>query len=181
VFGVEAKSLEDTKAMLDRDALSSSADALLGARRVDIYPVGGGSVVAAELTYRLSRLAIRAVACCDHESALVSAAQLGPHAAIGVSHSGESGSVYSALEISKQSGAATVALVNHMASPIARLARYCLATSAPEMQEHGYPLGARVAQIAVIDALATVMALKRPDAAKDSLERISAVLNLREQ
>jgi RpiR family transcriptional regulator, carbohydrate utilization regulator len=182
VFAVEAKSLDDTKAMLDREALAATADALLRARRVDIYSVGGGSVAAAELAYRLGRLSIRVVACFEYESVLVCAAQLSPDdVAVGVSHSGEAGSVYRALDVAKRSGAVTVALVNHMASPIARLARYCLATSAPEMQEHGYPLGARVAQVAVIDALATVIALKAPDRAKESLEQIAAALSNRER
>jgi DNA-binding MurR/RpiR family transcriptional regulator len=182
VFAVEAKSLEDTKAMLDREALGSVADALLGARRVDIYAVGGGSVAAAELAYRLNRLSIRAVACFEYESALVSAAQLGPgDVAVGISHSGEAGSIHRALEIAAQASAVSVALVNHMASPIAKLARFCLATAGPEIQEHGYPVGARVAQIAVVDALVTVMALKRPDAARESLERISVALSGRER
>lgn len=180
VFGVESKSLADTKALLDQEAIAAAADALLDARRVDVYAVGGGNVAAAELAYRLGRLGVRVVACFDHESAFVSAAQLGPEdVAVGISYSGEATSIYRALEIAKAAGAVTAALVNHLASPIAKLARFCLATSAPEMQEHGYPLGARVAQVAVIDALATVMALRQPDRAKESLERVSAVLYFR--
>jgi RpiR family transcriptional regulator, carbohydrate utilization regulator len=178
VFGTDAKALEDTLAVLDTEALEATADALLAARRADIYAIGSGGVAAGELVYRLVRLGVRAVALLDFESQLVSAAQLTPEdVAVGISHSGEAGEIYRALEIAQQSGAITVALVNHTASPIAKLARLCLATSAPEMQEHGLPLGARVAQVAAIDALSTAMALKRPVAANGSLQRIADALH----
>jgi RpiR family transcriptional regulator, carbohydrate utilization regulator len=182
VLQTNMKSLEETLDMLDVEALDEVADALLAAHRVDIYASAGGIVVAGELQYRLVRFGVRAVGYQDHESQLISASQLtAEDVAVGVSHSGETQTVHRALETAKAVGAITVALVNHPASPIGKLAQLCLATSAPEIQEHGYPLGARTAQVAVIDALSAVMALKRPNAARDTLEHIASVLNIRKE
>jgi len=96
--------------------------------------------------------------------------------AIGISHSGEAPDIAHALEVAKTSGATTIGIVNHTASPIAKAVKICLATSAQEMQAHGYPLGARVAQVGLIDALFAVLVLKRPEVSEQSLQRISDAL-----
>jgi len=54
-----------------------------------------------------------------------------------------------------------------------------LSTAAQEALAYGYPLGARVAQVALIDALYACMALKRRDVAEHSLARIASALSYR--
>jgi len=81
-----------------------------------------------------------------------------------------------ALSVAKQSGARTIAITNHPVSPIAALADIQLRTAAQEALAHGYPLGARVAQVALIDVLYAVLAQKRPDESERSLNRIAEVL-----
>jgi RpiR family transcriptional regulator, carbohydrate utilization regulator len=180
VFAGDAKALDDTLQVLDAGALERAADALLAARRVDIYGSGGGAIAALELQYKLIRLGVRAVAHTDSEMQAISATLLSPaDVAVGFSHSGEAPDIFRALEVADRSGATTIAIVNHTASPIAKLVKICLATSAQEMQAHGYPLGARVAQVALLDALYSVMVMKQPQASANALERITDTLNRR--
>ncbi len=180
VFVADTKALDDTLSVLDVSTLERAADILLAARRVDIYGSGGGAIVALELQYKLTRLGVPAVSHTDSEMQTISATLLSSaDAAVGISHSGEAPDVYHALEVAGEAGATTIGIVNHTASPVAKLVKVCLATSAQEMHAQGYPLGARVAQLGLIDALYAVMVLKRPADAERSLQRISDALNQR--
>ena len=99
--------------------------------------------------------------------------------AVGISHSGESPDVLHTLEVARSAGARTIALTNHPASPIARIADVSLSTAAQEALAHGYPVGARVAQVALIDVLYTCMALKRHEETELSQTRIAEALHRR--
>ncbi|MBK8047501.1 MAG: MurR/RpiR family transcriptional regulator [Anaerolineales bacterium] len=55
------KALEDTLSVMNLAALEHTANALLAARRVDIYGSGGGAIAALDLQYKLMRLGVRAV------------------------------------------------------------------------------------------------------------------------
>jgi RpiR family transcriptional regulator, carbohydrate utilization regulator len=164
VIAGDMKSLEDTLTILDLAALDRAAEALMAARRVDIYGSGGSAVAALDLHYKLMRVGVRGLPHTDAQLQAMSASLLGPaDVALGISHSGEAQEVLHALAAAKQAGAKTIALTNHPASPIARLADISLCTAAQEALGHGYPLGARVAQVGLIDVLYTCLALKRPD------------------
>jgi DNA-binding MurR/RpiR family transcriptional regulator len=180
VIAGDVKALEDTLRVLDLDALGRAADALLAARRVDIYGSGGGAIAALELQYKLMRVGVRAVPHTDTEMQVISATLLtSADLAVGISHSGESPDVLHALEVARSAGARTIALTNHPASPIARIADVSLSTAAQEALAHGYPVGARVAQVALIDVLYTCMALKRHEETDLSQTRIAEALHRR--
>ncbi len=177
VIAADLKALEDTLSTLDLAVLERAADALLAARRVDIYGSGGGAVAALELQYKLMRVGVRAVPHTDAEMQIISATLLTPDdLAVGISHSGESQDVLRALEVAKEAGARTIAITNHPLSPIATTAEISLCTAAQEALAHGYPLGARVAQVGLIDVLYTCMALKRQAEVERSQARIAAAL-----
>lgn len=177
VIAADMKALEDTLNVLDLTALEKAVDALLAARRVDIYGSGGAAVAALELQYKLMRVGVRAVVHTDSEMQVISATLLtSADAAIAISHSGESPDILHALDVAKEAGAKTIAITNHLASPIAKAVDINLSTSAQSALAHGYPLGARVAQVGLIDALHACMSLKRRDEAERNLQRIASAL-----
>ncbi|MGQ9767702.1 MAG: MurR/RpiR family transcriptional regulator, partial [Anaerolineae bacterium] len=159
-------------------ALERAADAILAAQRVDIYGSGGGAVAALELQAKLMRVGVRAVPHIDAEMQVISATLLTANdLAIGISHSGASPDVLRALTVAKDAGARTIAITNHPASPVAALADISLCTAAQGALAHeGYPLGARVAQIGLIDVLYTCLARKRPAEVERSQTRIATAL-----
>jgi len=161
VIAGDMRSLEDTLRVLDLGALDLAANALLVARRVDIYGSGGSAVAALDLQHKLMRVGVRALSHTDAQLQALSASLLtSGDLAVGISHSGVAPDVLHALETAKKAGAQTLAVTNHPASSIARLADISLCTAAKEALE-GYPLGARVAQVGLIDVLYTCMTLKR--------------------
>jgi DNA-binding MurR/RpiR family transcriptional regulator len=177
VIAADMKALADTLQVLDLTALAHTAKVLFAARRVDIYGSGGAAVAALELQYKLMRVGVRSMAHTDGEMQIMSATLLtAEDAVVAFSHSGKSVDVLSALKAAKERGARTIAITNHPASPIAQAAEIGLCTAAQEALAHGYPLGARVAQLALIDALYTCMALARPEVTEASQMRITEVL-----
>lgn len=155
------RSLEDTLRILDLGMLARAAEVLLAAQRVDIYGSGGSAATALDLQYKLMRAGVRSQSYADAQLQALSAALLTPaDAAIGISHSGAAPDVLRALEAAKQVGAKTLALTNHPASPIARLADISLCTAAREASG-GYPLDVRVAQVGLNDLLFTCLQRKQ--------------------
>ncbi len=180
VIAADIKALEDTLAALDLAALERAAGALLAARRVDIYGAGGGAIAAYELQYKLLRVGVRAACHIGGEMQTISATLLtSADLAVGISHSGESEEVVRALAVAQQAGATTIAITNHPASPLAQLARIGLYTAAQEALAHGYPLGARTAQVGLIDLLYTAMAQMRQAEVAQNQERIASALRQR--
>ena len=57
-ISADMKALSDTLRVLDLPSLDRVADALLAARRVDIYGSGGGAIAALELQYKLMRVGV---------------------------------------------------------------------------------------------------------------------------
>jgi DNA-binding MurR/RpiR family transcriptional regulator len=126
------------------------------------------------------RLGIRAVPHTDAEMQVVSATLLTPaDAAVAISHSGESQAVLRALMTARLSGAQTVSITNHPASSIAKVAQVNLYTAAQEALAYGYPLGARVAQVGLVDVLYSYMALKRQSEVEQNHARIVTALQQR--
>ena len=138
-------------------------------------------MAALELQYKLIRVGVRAVVHTDTEMQVISATLLtSVDAAVGISHSGQSLEILHALAVAKESGARTMAITNHRASPIAQAVDISLSTAAQESLAYGYPLGARVAQVGLIDALYVCMALKRPEEVDHNLTRIATALHGRQ-
>ncbi len=162
VIADDMRSLEDTLRVLDLRALAQAVAVLFAARRVDIYGSGGSAVAALDLQYKLMRVGVRAQPYIDAQLQTLSASLLTPDdVAVGISHSGAAPEVLRALETARKAGGRTIALTNHPASPIALLADISLCTAAQDAVGHGYPLGARVAQVGLIDVLYTAMRLRR--------------------
>ena len=72
------------------------------------------------------------------------------------------------------------ALTNDEASPIARITEMKLSTAAQEALTNGYPVGALVAQVDMIDVLYTCMAPKRHEETDLSQARIAEALHRRQ-
>ncbi len=180
VIAADVKALEDTLSVLDLAALERAVDALLAARWVDIYGSGGAAVSAYQLQYKLFHAGVRGMAHTDTQMQIISASLLSPDdVAVGISHSGRSKETQYALEIARQAGATLIAITNHPASPIAELADISLCTAAQEATGRGYPLGARIAQVGLIDILYECLNLKRRDETQRSLSKIAQTLNHR--
>jgi DNA-binding MurR/RpiR family transcriptional regulator len=176
----DAKAVRDTGAALDLDQLGRAVDAVVAARRVDIYGVGASSLVASDLQQKLQRIGMVASAWADTHLAITSAATLRPDdVAVGVSHTGTTADTIDALVQARSSGARTIAVTNFANSPIAAVADILLCTSAHETTFRAGAMASRIAALTVVDCLFVGVAQRNHASALAALARTHDALRAR--
>jgi len=166
VVNLSINALQDTIAVLDPQEFDRAVQALVNAQRLHFFGAGGSSYIAQEATLKFLRLSMPAVAFIDYFSQINSAALLGEHdVAIGLSYTGATESVVQALGTARQAGATTICITNFDRSPITEVADIKLLTGAFPALLGGEAGHSRVAQLCVIDALATAFALHKKSVA----------------
>ncbi|RZU53745.1 RpiR family transcriptional regulator [Krasilnikovia cinnamomea] len=150
----DARAVEDTAVQLDLAVLRRVVDAVVEARRVDIYGVGASAFVAQDFQQKLHRIGRVAYAWSDLHLALTSAALLDRRdVAFGVSHTGSTMDTLEAFGQARRRGALTVALTNFPKSPIAAAADLVLTTAARETTFRSGATASRLAQLMVVDCV----------------------------
>ena len=170
VFRTSVQAVEETLSILDAAALERAALLVAGARQRDLYGVGGSASIGRDLAHKLLRIGIRAQMFEDSHMMLMSAALLQPgDVAISVSHSGATSAVLAPLELARRSGAATIAITNYANSPLAGAADVVLCSTAKGSPLLGENAAARIAQLAIVDALFAAVAQRDMAAAERNL------------
>jgi DNA-binding MurR/RpiR family transcriptional regulator len=173
----DARAIEETVAHLDLAVLDNVTDALMAARRIDVYGVGASGLVAMDLQQKLHRLGKIIYAWTDAHMALTSAAMLGQQdVVIGISYTGTTADTIDPIRLGKANGATAVALTNHLRSPLAVLADYVLMTAARETTFRSGAMTSRIAQLTVVDCIFAVVAQRDHEAALKALGRTHAAI-----
>lgn len=160
VFQSGIQALTDTLKVLDIEAMQKAVDIILNAERVEFYGIGSAAPVALDAYYRMLRIGINCVAVTDSHIQAVSAALTNErHAVVTISHSGSTHETVAATRIAHQAGAKTICITNYGKSPIQAYADVVLYTAARETQFRTESMTSRIAELAVVDALNTCVAL----------------------
>jgi DNA-binding MurR/RpiR family transcriptional regulator len=168
----DARAVEETAAQLDVAVLARVVDALVDARRIDVYGVGASAFVAFDFQQKLHRIGRVAFAWSDTHIALTSAALLDKFdVAVGISHTGVTRDTIDALAEAARHGATTVALTNFPRSPIARAADHVLTTAARETTFRSGATASRLAQLTVVDCVFVGVAQRTYADTRRALER----------
>jgi RpiR family carbohydrate utilization transcriptional regulator len=158
---------------IDTAVISKAIDVLAASRRIDLYGQGGGSAAMIEdAKLRLFRLGIPVSAYVDGHQQRMSAATLQPgDGVLAISNSGRSKPVIEAVEIARSFGATTVALTRP-GTPLAEGADIAIAVSIAEGPNVLVPTPSRYAHLAVIDTLATGIAIRLGPKSREALRRV---------
>lgn len=167
----DATAVEDTAQQLDRAALSAAAEAIAGAKRVDIYGIAASAIVGTDLQQKLHRIGVLAFAWNDPHIALTSATLLAAKdVAIGVSHSGTTAETIEALEAARRRGATTIAITNFPVSRLAERADLVLTTAARETSLRSGATASRIAALTVVDCLYIAVAQRNLKRARKAVQ-----------
>jgi DNA-binding MurR/RpiR family transcriptional regulator len=158
---------------LDHQAVRQAIDAIAEARRLDIYGIGGASHgVGMDAYFRFFRLDIPCTFYADSHLQRMSASTLDPgDAVLVICNSGFIREILESAEIARQYGAKLIA-VTKPETPLARLADIPILVNVPEDPDIFKPTASRIAQIAVLDVIATGVAVKRGALVHEKLRRI---------
>ncbi len=169
----ESRTIEETAKLIDPASLDAVANALKGAKRVDLFGAGSSGIAAQDLQLKLHRIGVPSFWWADTHLALTSIGITEPGGfALAISHTGTTLEAVQFLEIARRRGASTAAITNFPESPLAARADHVLTTWA---HDDGMRVGAmpsRIAQMAVIDFL-LVRLVQRDMAGTETLLRAS--------
>ena len=117
-----------------------------------------------DFAHKLLRIGYDAVAYSDNHMQAISAAHVDSECVvIGISHSGSSKDIIDSLMIAKNNGAITIAITNIGKSPIYKVADYALRTVSDETTYSIFGMNARIAQLALIDAIYCYIICQKQD------------------
>lgn len=161
VYQTIVHALTQSRTAIDEEELAKAVEAIVAARRVDLYGVGTSGMVAQIACYRLLRIGKQALAHSDPHLQCIAGTLLGPEdVAIAISHSGSTRDVLDSLEVAKKSGARTICITNFAKSPITRLADIQLLTATRETPFESGHTASIIAQLALVDALVAGVAAR---------------------
>jgi DNA-binding MurR/RpiR family transcriptional regulator len=167
-----------TRKSLDIEATMKAAETISDAGLVAAFGAGGtSSMIADEIQNRLFRLGLPTVSITDHAMQLMQAATLRSNdVVVASSVSGRNTQMVRALEAAKTYGATVIALTRP-GRPVAEMADITIAIDLEEGDNILRPSTSRYAYLFVIDLLATFVAMKRGDEARETLRRVKHQLS----
>ncbi|WP_163101485.1 MurR/RpiR family transcriptional regulator [Peribacillus alkalitolerans] len=154
--------LMNTMKILQVDMLEKASEAIHLAKKVFLYGAGGSSIVAMDASYKLLRINIPTFISLDIHVQMMMVANMEPgDVLLVVSTSGKTKEIIDLLAEAKDKGCVTILLTQHGKSPAQKLADIILATSDEEQNVRIGTMSARIAQLAVIDALFIAVCMKK--------------------
>lgn len=166
VFQGILHTLNYTYRLQDGGMLERASDMLLSANRICICGLGNSHAIAEDIQHKFMRLGLNATAYADNHLQVICSSFLKKGDVLfAVSHSGSSRDVVHAAEIALEGGASVISLTNVGRSPLADISTIALHTASNETRYRRVALSSRIAQMAIVDVLYTMIALKKPDTA----------------
>lgn len=161
IISLTVDALQNTLRTIEREDYEKAVHALASARRVEIYGVGGSACVADDARHKLIKLGLVCNSYGDPHLQMMSAVQLGEKdVAIGISHSGSTRDTIEVMAAASKAGATTIAITNHLATPLSEICAIRLLTSSQETDFFSEAMASRIAQLAVIDMLFVGLLIK---------------------
>jgi DNA-binding MurR/RpiR family transcriptional regulator len=156
-----AQGISNAAAAVNYDEIRRAIDTILSADRVYFYGIGGSGYVA-DIAYHLFlKAGLVSSSCSDgYLQAVTSVLVTNRDVVIGISESGVTRDIVSALRNARKCGAATIAITGQRGTPIEQVADILLLTGSLEIPLYGDFLEARACQLFIIDLLYIGMLLR---------------------
>ncbi|HVZ44289.1 MAG TPA: SIS domain-containing protein [Ramlibacter sp.] len=129
-------------------------------RRIEFYGAGNSGIVAQDAQHKFFRLGMSCIAYSDGHMQVMGATLLAPgDCAVIISNSGRTRDLMDACDIARRNGATTI-VITASGSPLASAGHIHLAADHPEGYDRYSPMVSRLLHLAIIDILATSVALR---------------------
>ena len=170
--------LEINRRALDPASLNNAVEWLSGARQILAIGMGGGSTICAqEVQFRLFRLGLPVVSQSDGLLVRMMCSSVAPNdVVLALSLGGYTPEVVESAAIARQYGAKVIAITPE-GTPLAENADEVLPLIVRENDYIFKPSTSRYAMLAMVDVLATELAMANKNQAKDRLRRIKLALD----
>lgn len=167
-----SNSLRVLSESLDIDSLSKAIQILNHAGRIEIYGSGASGIVALDAQHKLFRTQVPTVAYRDSHLQMMSASSLDENCvALAFSYTGRSLNIIEAAKLAKERGAVVVG-VTDKDSPLAAFCDPVINNPNIEDTMLFAPMVSRICQLAIVDILATGVAMEKGLDAWEHLKKI---------
>lgn len=161
VFLNSQVAIQDTQAGIDYGSFAKATWVLGHATRIALVGIGGSGILCQDFRHKLLKIGIVAISFQDVNMQFMTASILQQGDVIlGISHSGTTKTVIDVLKMARVQGAKTICITNHAMSAITDVSDIVLCSSAQNSPLTGENASARIAQLNILDALYTTLALK---------------------
>lgn len=155
------EAIQDTMDVLEDIQMGKAIEAMYRANYIDIFGIGGSAVVARCAQHNFRKIGVRVNICSDMNQHYLLAERFNPgDVALGISLSGETEAVCSALERAASKGATTICISGNRNSRLAKLAQISLTSACSEQMMPGDHTYERSAQMGIIDILFAGVAMR---------------------
>lgn len=156
-----SNSLRVLSESLDMDSLGQAIQILNNAGRIEIYGSGASGIVALDAQHKLFRTQVPTVAYRDSHMQMMSASSLDENCvALAFSYTGRSLNIVEAAKLAKSRGAVVVG-VTDKESPLAEFCNPVINNPNIEDTVLFAPMVSRICQLAIVDILATGIAMEK--------------------
>jgi RpiR family transcriptional regulator, carbohydrate utilization regulator len=177
IFQSTIHTLNFTRDVIDIDAVEKAVNLILKANRIVVFGMGNSHAIASDIQHKFLRLGLNAVAFSDsHLQCIASAHLTKEDVVIAVSHSGSSKDVIDAVKLAKGYEASIISISNFGKSPLSKVSDVNLYTASKETKYRIVALASRHAQMALVDVIYTMIAMKKGPEAVEGFKKVETAL-----
>ena len=171
--------LENTSAINDSETLTSAAEMILKAKKVEIYGVFRSAVVATDLYYQVIQLGVPATFVSDVLTCALSASMLDEDSlVVAISGSGETQDVIDAVKLAKENNVSVICITAHKNSHLAKLSDVVLVAAPSGIALSANDNEIRLSQLAITDAICSYIRMKLDNDAKKRYFKFKSILGM---
>lgn len=176
IFESTMASLERVKSSLDIAAVNRAVDLLTQAKKISFFGLGASAAVAHDAMNKFFRFNIPVVYFDDTVMQRMSCMNSSEgDVVVLISHTGRTKNLVEMAHLARENDATVIAITSHN-TPLAREATLPLLLDVPEDTDVYMPMISRIAQLTLIDVLATGFTLRRGAKFRDNLKRVKEAL-----
>ncbi|EOW6515004.1 MurR/RpiR family transcriptional regulator [Cronobacter dublinensis] len=176
IFESAMASLDHVRQSLDMATVNRAVDMLTQAKKIAFFGLGSSAAVAHDAMNKFFRFNVPVVYSEDIVVQRMSCMNGGPDdVVVLISHTGRTKSLVELARLARDNDALVLAITSR-GSPLAREASHALLLDVPEDTDIYMPMVSRLAQLTVIDVLATGFTLRRGAKFRDNLKRVKEAL-----
>lgn len=173
VFSRNIDTLERAVDLLDFEKITQAVEILSAAECITVLGIGASATIADDFYIRLMRIGIRAEALADSHLMQIAASHCNPDTVmIGISHTGKTREIVSALGTAQQQGAKTIGITGYPNTPVKAVSDVCLELYSPDQLF----VSPRVAQFSLIDSLYVSLAIRQKEYVVGNIRKMEEVL-----
>lgn len=176
IFQSALVGLEQVRQRLDMKAIQRAVEVLSAAHKIGFFGLGASAVVAHDAMNKFFRFNVPVFYSDDVMMQRMSCINSGAgDVVVLISHTGRTKSLPELAQLARENGAVVLA-ITASGSPLAQEASLLLALDVPEDTDMSMPMVSRMAQLMLIDVLATGFTLHRGASFRDNLKRVKEAL-----